>query len=235
MISKKTIDEREFDFEMGESILIDKQIDWTSFDVVKKIKNLTGVKKVGHAGTLDPLATGLLIVCTGRMTKEISRFQNLIKYYSGVFRLGITTDTFDAAGKIIETKKLEGIEDNLIYRASRKFVGEFFQTPPMFSAKKFKGKALYKYARKGLKVEREPVKVKVYDFSITRIDLPQVHFKLKCSKGFYVRALANDLGRELGCGAYLASLRREAIGEFKVEDALTVKEFGELLTIKKNS
>ncbi len=214
---------------MGEIILIDKRENWTSFDVVNKIRHLIKVKKVGHAGTLDPMATGLLIVCTGKKTKQISQFQNLNKVYSGIFKLGEVTDTFDSAGKVIETGSLEEISEEKILKTKEKFIGEILQTPPMYSAKKVKGKALYKYARKGIEVKREPVRVRIFDFEIVKVDLPEVHFKVTSSKGFYVRALANDFGRELGCGAHLSGLRREAIGDYSVEEALSIDEFEKLI------
>ncbi len=233
MISKKTNEIENVDFETGEVILIDKYSGWTSFDVVKKIRNLTRVKKVGHAGTLDPAATGLLIVCTGKKTKEIYKYQDAEKIYSGTIRLGISTDTMDAEGNVLETKEIENVNEEKIFKVRNSFLGEIEQIPPMFSAKKHKGKALYKYARKGKEIERDPVKVKIFSFEILNISLPDVDFRIKCSKGTYIRVIANDFGEKLGTGAHLKTLRREAIGEYSVEDALTIDEFAEKFKAKK--
>jgi tRNA pseudouridine55 synthase len=227
MITKNSDRINETNFQNGEVILIDKFSGWTSFDVVNKIRKITGVKKVGHAGTLDPFATGLLIVCTGKKTKEIYKYQEKDKTYTGIIRLGIVTDTFDPEGKIVETREVNGIDAEKILKTRDKFLGEILQTPPMFSAKKYKGKALYKYARKGKTVEREPVKVFISSFEIKEINLPDVAFEVQCSKGTYIRVLAKDFGEKLGTGAYLHELRRTAIGEYKVADALTIREFEE--------
>ncbi len=227
MITKKTNKTTPVDFAAGEVILIDKDAGWTSFDVVKKIRNIAGVKKVGHAGTLDPFATGLLIICTGKMTKQISEYQDLYKTYSGVFYLGKRTDTMDPEGKIISEGSFENITEEEIFNTRKKFLGVIEQIPPMFSAKKFKGKSLYKYARKGVEIERKPVKIEILNFEIEKIDLPKVHFTVSCSKGTYIRVLADDFGSALGCGAYLQELRRISIGEYNVENALKIDEFNE--------
>jgi tRNA pseudouridine55 synthase len=233
MINKKTNEIEDVDFKTGEVILIDKYSGWTSFDVVNKIRKITHTKKVGHAGTLDPAATGLLIVCTGKKTKEIYKYQEAEKTYSGVIRLGEVTDTFDAEGKILETRKVENISETEILKVRDSFLGEIKQTPPMYSAKKHKGKALYKYARKGVEVEREPRTVRVYSFDILNVSLPEIEFRIKCSKGTYIRVIAYDFGKKLGTGAHLKELRREAIGGYSVEDALTIDEFAEIFYTEK--
>ncbi len=225
MISKKTNGIENIDFKSGEVILIDKYSGWTSFDVVNKIRKITHTKKVGHAGTLDPAATGLLIVCTGKKTKEIYKYQQAEKVYSGVIRLGEVTDTFDAEGKILETREVVNLSEKEILTARNAFLGETEQIPPMYSAKKHKGKALYKYARKGVEVEREPHSVRIFSFDILNISLPDISFRIKCSKGTYIRVIAYDFGEKLGVGAHLKELRREKIGEYSVEDALTIDEF----------
>ncbi len=229
MINRKTNSCSLQDFIDGETILIDKDPDWTSFDVVKKIRNTIRVKKVGHAGTLDPFATGLLIVCTGKSTKQIESYQGLDKLYSGTMVLGKRTNTMDTEGEIVEEKDFSGITEEMIYESAKEFIGRIEQIPPMFSAKKHKGKALYKYARKGVEIERKPVSVVINEFEIEKIELPEIKFRVKCSKGTYIRVLADDFGKKLGCGAYLKELRREAIGNYSVEDALKVDEFVRLI------
>jgi tRNA pseudouridine55 synthase len=209
----------------GEVILINKDYTWTSFDVVKKIRNTIGIKKVGHAGTLDPLATGLLIVCTGKKTKEIQEYQNLPKEYTGQFYLGATRPSHDKETEINERYSLEDITNEKIYNIAQTIKGKIKQRPPSFSAIRKGGKRLYEFARQGEKVKTEPREVEVIDFEITELSLPLISFKLKCSKGFYVRSLARDLGKALGCGAYLDSLERTAIGSYRIEDALTVQEY----------
>ncbi len=209
----------------GEVILINKDYTWTSFDVVKKIRNTIGIKKVGHAGTLDPLATGLLIVCTGKKTKEIQEYQNLPKEYTGQFYLGATRPSHDKETEINERYSLEDITNEKIYNIAQTIKGKIKQRPPSFSAIRKGGKRLYEFARQGEKVKTEPREVEVFDFEITELSLPLISFKLKCSKGFYVRSLARDLGKALGCGAYLDSLERTAIGSYRVEDALTIQEY----------
>ena len=209
----------------GQVIHINKDYKWTSFDVVKKIRNTIGIKKVGHAGTLDPLATGLLIVCTGKKTKEIQEFQNLPKEYTGEFYLGATRPSHDNETEINERYSLKDITSEKIFNIANTFKGIIKQKPPSFSAIRKEGKRLYEFARQGEKVKIEPREVEVIDLEITGLSLPLISFKLKCSKGFYVRSLARDLGKGLGCGAYLDSLKRTAIGNYRVEDALTVQEY----------
>jgi tRNA pseudouridine55 synthase len=212
-------------FTKGEVILIDKAYKWTSFDVVKKIRNTIRIKKVGHAGTLDPLATGLLIICTGRKTKEIQYFQDLKKEYTGRFFLGATRPSHDKETDINERFSIDHITKEKILNIAGTFLGKIKQKPPTFSAIRKEGKRLYEYARQGEKIKTEPREVEVYKFQITDFNIPEISFRLVCSKGFYVRSLARDLGKELGCGAYVENLRRTAIGDFRVEDAWTVEEF----------
>ncbi|MFZ0455723.1 MAG: tRNA pseudouridine(55) synthase TruB [Ignavibacteriaceae bacterium] len=225
MITNDTIDYSKFDFDLGETILIDKPFRWTSFHVVHNLRKAVGVKKVGHAGTLDPMATGLLIVCTGKKTKEITTFQELEKTYTGIITLGKTTTSMDLETEIIEEKPFNNINEEMIFKAKEEFTGQILQIPPMYSAVKYKGKALYKYARKGKTVEREPREVFISKFNITNIELPDIHFEISCSKGTYIRVIANDLGISLGCGALLSSLRRTKIGNYNVENALLVDDF----------
>ncbi len=185
MITNETLDYSDFDFHLGETILIDKPFGWTSFHVVHKIRNAVGVKKVGHAGTLDPLATGLLIICTGKKTKEISLFQNLEKTYTGIITLGKSTPSMDMETDVIVEKPLTGITEELILKEKEKFIGEISQVPPMYSAVKYKGKSLYKFARKGKEVEREPRKVLISKFKITQINLPDIFFKFLFQRYLY--------------------------------------------------
>ena len=215
----------DLNFEAGEVILLDKEINKPSFSLIYKLRKAIGIKKIGHAGTLDPKATGLMIICTGKKTKEIESFQNLIKSYEGVITIGKTTVSMDSESEVVEEKSIEGITEAKIKAARDLFIGKINQVPPMFSAVKYKGKSLYKYARKGIEVNRTGREVSIYRFDITKIDLPDIHFEIDCSRGTYIRALANDFGCKLGCGAFLSSLRRTGIGEYKVEDALTVNEF----------
>ncbi len=211
----------------GGVALLDKSKDWTSFDVVAKMRGLTRIKKVGHAGTLDPLATGLLILCFGKFTKKISEYQDAQKQYEAVIRFGATTKTDDSEApeeNFISTKYLT---DDLITFACQQFVGDIEQIPPMFSAIKKDGQPLYKLARKGIELDLPPRPVSIYSIQITKIDIPYCHITIDCSKGTYIRSLARDIGALLGCGGYLAALRRTAIGEFRVENAVTVQEIME--------
>lgn len=224
MITKEIKDLNNIDFSEGEVLLIDKELGWTSFDVVKKLRRITGVKKIGHAGTLDPMATGLLIVCTGRKTKEIEKFQGLNKTYSGTIVLGAKTPSMDLETEPVEFKGLENITPDKIMKVRNKFLGEITQVPPMYSAIKHKGKSLYKYARRGVDVKRQPRKVLIENFEIKNIDLPEVEFEIECSKGTYLRVIADDFGSELGCGGYLKNLRRTKIGEYLAEDALKIQD-----------
>jgi tRNA pseudouridine55 synthase len=212
-------------FEEGRVILIDKPLHWTSFDVVRKIRNLIKIKKVGHAGTLDPLATGLLIVCTGKFTKKINQFMAQEKEYTGQIILGAVTPTYDLESEPRDFKSIDGITPKLIAEAAQNFIGEILQTPPIHSAIKQKGKPVYLQARKGIDVIIEPRKISIKSFEVTAIEMPVVSFKVVCSTGTYIRSLANDFGAALGCGGYLSELRRTRIGNFKAEDAMSIVEF----------
>lgn len=225
MITKTTADFFSTDFEKGEVILIDKSLNKSSFNVIYKIRKAIGVKKAGHAGTLDPKATGLLIVCTGKKTKEISSFQDQVKTYTGVITLGKKTASMDSESDFIEEKGIEGVTEVDIINVRDSFLGNVLQIPPMYSAVKFKGKSLYKYARKGIELKREPRTINVSGFNITKIDLPDIHFEITCSKGTYIRVIAHDFGEKLGCGGYLSALRRTRIGNLDVSEAFTVEEF----------
>ena len=225
MITKTTSDFSGCNFETGEVILIDKDKGLTSFSVVHKVRKAVQVKKVGHAGTLDPEATGLLIICTGKKTKEIYKYQDSEKTYTGIISLGKSTASMDAETEFSEEKSLNGIGNDEIEKVRKSFLGKIEQMPPMYSAIKHKGKSLYKYARKGVEIERAAREVTISKFEITKTDLPDIHFEIVCSKGTYIRVIADDFGNKLGCGAYLKSLRRTAIGEYKVEDAFEINEF----------
>jgi len=227
----KSDDPNSYDFQMGTTLLVDKPQNWTSFDVVNKIrykiKHRLGVKKikVGHAGTLDPMATGLLIICTGKFTKKLAEFQGLPKEYTGEITLGATTPSFDAETEIDATFPTDHITNEAIETARQSFLGDLAQLPPMFSAIKVDGQPLYKKARKGIKVEVKPRPVTIYEFEITSIDLPKIRFRVKCSKGTYIRSLAYDFGKALNSGAYLTELTRTEIGAYKLENAWNLEEF----------
>lgn len=218
------------DFQTGQVLLIDKPLTWTSFDVVNKVryqlKKLLNVKKikVGHAGTLDPLATGLLIVCTGKKTKEIEKFQGLPKTYTGTFLLGQTTPSFDAETEVDGSFPTDHINDEILEKARAGFVGPIQQLPPMFSAVKMDGVPLYKLAREGKTRELKPRNVEIFDFNIDKTNFPNIDFEVNCSKGTYIRSLAHDFGKATDSGAYLTALRRTAIGEFSVEKAWDLEE-----------
>lgn len=208
----------------GAVILIDKPYTWTSFDAINKIKKRIKAK-IGHCGTLDPLATGLLICCTGKMTKSITQFQKQPKEYTGIFTLGATTPTYDLESAPEDFKSLDTISEEMIRKATEQFTGIVFQTPPIHSAIKKDGKRAYQLARAGVEIKLEPRQVEITSFEITKIDLPEVHFKVNCGTGTYIRSLAFDFGNALGCGAYLSELRRNKIGDFNVDDALTVEHW----------
>ncbi len=235
MITKGTTDFSNLDFQSGEVILADKPAGWSSFKVVHKIRKASGEKKVGHAGTLDPLATGLLILCTGKKTKEIDKYQAYDKTYTGTILLGKSSPSMDLETEITSALPVEGFTENDIYSVRNLFIGNIMQMPPMYSAIKYKGKSLYKLARKGKSVERKPREITVSKFEILGIDLPEIHFEITCSKGTYIRVLANDFGEKLGCGGLLSSLRRTRIGSFSVEDAVNVDEFVKNLTAFRNN
>ncbi len=209
----------------GQVLLINKPQNWTSFDIVKKVRILTSVSKVGHAGTLDPLAMGLLIVCTGSFTKKISEYMKMEKEYTGTFVLGATTNTYDLESEPMNLANISHIKEEDIYAATKTFTGNIMQLPPMHSAIKKSGTPLYILARRGEEVKLEPRPVNISEFEITGIDLPNVHFKVICSTGTYIRSLAHDFGKALGTGAYLSNLCRTRIGTFILENAKTIAEF----------
>lgn len=223
------------DFLKGTVLLIDKPVNWSSFDVVKKIRNLLrqklGVKKikVGHAGTLDPLATGLMILCTGKATRDIESYQNMPKEYEATFKLGQTTPSFDLETKVDREYSTEHIKSELIMKTIQDLTGESEQVPPIFSAKRLGGKRAYEYARQGREMEMEPVKITIHEMELLEFKGTDLRLRILCSKGTYIRALARDFGEALSSGAYLADLRRTAIGHFLVKHALVPAKFEEML------
>jgi tRNA pseudouridine55 synthase len=204
-------------------LLVNKPIDWTSFDVVNKLRNQLKVKKIGHAGTLDPLATGLLILCTGKLTKQIDSFQQQEKEYTGTFTLGQTTPSHDLETEVSEPVSLTEVNSEKLEACRKIFLGTIQQTPPQHSAIRIKGKRAYEFARKGVEIELNPREVNITEFE-WKTELPIIHFRIVCSKGTYIRSLARDIGTELGVGAYLSSLCRTRIGNFKLSDAKTIEE-----------
>ena len=217
------------DIKEGKVILIDKPINWTSFDVVKYIRKSLQQKfkikkiKVGHAGTLDPLATGLLIICIGKQTKNISKYQDLAKTYTGKFKLGESTPSFDAETDVNEKFEYDHITINNLKKLANEFIGNSLQKPPIFSAIKKDGKRLYNYARENKEIEIDKREIQIYDFEILDFISPYVEFKIDCSKGTYIRTIANDFGKRLNSGSYLYELRRTKIGEFSVLNAIDIK------------
>jgi tRNA pseudouridine55 synthase len=209
----------------GKVILVDKPLHWTSFDVVRKLRSLLQIKKIGHAGTLDPLATGLLIVCTGKFTKKINEYMAQEKEYTGHITLGAVTATYDLESTPEQIKDYSFVTTELLQHTTQQFTGTIEQFPPIYSAIKKDGVALYELARRGVEVELKARTITISSFQITNIELPVIAFKVICSTGTYIRSLANDFGAALGCGGYLSSLRRTAIGEFKVEDAEDMERF----------
>jgi len=224
-----------YQFKEGEVLLIDKDLTWSSFQVVNKVRWLIRQKldvkkiKVGHAGTLDPLATGLLILCTGKMTKSISTFQDAEKEYTGTIKLGACTPSYDAETEENEHFEYSAITPELIQKATTQFLGEIDQRPPVFSAIKQDGERLYEKARRGEEVVVKTRKTTIFEFEITDIDLPNVNFRVRCSKGTYIRSLAHDFGRALDNGGYLTALRRTKIGKYSVDNAISVQAFEEAL------
>jgi len=219
-------------FEEGKVLLINKPLRWTSFDAVRKIRNLIRIKKVGHAGTLDPLATGLLIICTGKFTKKINEYMSQEKEYTGTFTLGATTPTYDLESEPENFKPVQTITEEEIKKTTAPFTGEILQVPPAHSAIKVEGKRVYKLARQGREVILEPRRIVIKIFEIKKFvpgtgagELPIVHFRVVCSTGTYIRSLAFDFGNALGCGAYLSSLCRTRIGDYSLEAAMTIEEF----------
>lgn len=213
------------EFFSGKVLLINKPLHWTSFDVVKKIRTLIGVSKVGHAGTLDPLATGLLIVCTGKFTKSINDFMAQKKEYTGTITLGAVTPSFDLETALEDFKPYEHLENDALLAAVNPFLGEIEQMPPIYSAIKKNGQAAYISARKGVEVKLDPRRVTIHQFELPSITLPKVAFKIVCSTGTYIRSIANDYGAALGCGGHLSELCRTRIGDFDVKDAISIPEF----------
>ena len=224
-----------YDFQKGEILLVDKPLEWTSFDVVKKLrwqlKNKLGIKKikVGHAGTLDPLATGLLVICTGKKTKEINDFIVEDKVYTGTIKVGSTTPSYDLESEINETFETSHINTELLETARQHFIGEQQQTAPIFSAKKVNGVRAYELARKGEEVVLKSNTITIKDFKIEVETFPDLKFYVNCSKGTYIRSLANDFGKQLNSGAHLTELRRTKSGEFTIENAKTVEEWIEII------
>ena len=223
------------DFISGQLLLIDKPLGWTSFQAVNKIKWVIRKKfdlkkiKIGHAGTLDPLATGLLLICTGKFTKKIIELQGQAKEYTGTFTVGATTPSFDLETEVNETFPINHITEQLIEETTKNFLGDIVQVPPIFSALKKDGKRLYEYAREGKEVELKKRNVTISKFEITKINLPNVEFRVICSKGTYIRSLAHDFGKALQTGAYLSSLRRTKIGDYNVNKALDPSVFGDIM------
>ena len=220
---------KEDDIQDGKMLLVDKPLTWTSFDVVKYIRKSLVSKfkikriKVGHAGTLDPLATGLLIICIGKQTKQISIYQNLSKTYTGKFKLGETTPSYDAETEVNKSFNYDHIKENDIINLSQKFTGKLMQKPPIFSAIKKNGKRMYEYARENKKIEIQEREINIYEFEIIKFTDPYIEFKITCSKGTYIRSIANDFGKKLNSGSYLSELRRINIGEFSVLNALQIE------------
>jgi tRNA pseudouridine55 synthase len=212
-------------FAEGKVLLINKPLTWTSFGAIKKIRYLIQIKKVGHAGTLDPLATGLLIICTGKYTKKINEYMGMEKEYTGTFTLGATTPTFDLESEPQNIKDISHLTPEKIIATTQQFMGNILQMPPQFSAIKKDGKRLYESARQGIEVKVDARPVVIKEFTITKIEGAIIYFKVVCGTGTYIRSLANDFGAALNVGGHLSSLCRTRIGEFKIEDAQTIEEF----------
>ncbi|MCG9971192.1 tRNA pseudouridine(55) synthase TruB [Christiangramia crocea] len=229
------------EFKTGEILLFDKPLNWTSFQVVNKVRWLIRKRchikkiKVGHAGTLDPLATGLLIICTGKFTKRIPELQGQIKEYTGTITLGSTTPSYDLETEIDQNFPTEHISEELLEETRKKFIGEIEQTPPVFSALKKEGKRLYEYAREGKEIEVKSRKVEISEFEIDTENFPKIHFRVVCSKGTYIRSLAHEFGQALNSGAHLSELRRTGIGEYSVDDAMDIEYFENLLPSRENN
>jgi tRNA pseudouridine55 synthase len=211
-------------FEEGQVLLINKPLEWTSFDVVRKIRSAIKIKKVGHAGTLDPLATGMLILCTGKFTKRINEYMAQEKEYTGTITLGATTPTYDLESEPQDLKDYSAVTPEQLQTIAQQFTGDIMQVPPMHSAIKKDGKRVYELARQGLTIELEPRKITIKEFEITAIEMPVVHFRVVCTTGTYIRSLANDVGKVAGCGAYLSSLCRTRIGGFTLDKSMTIEQ-----------
>jgi tRNA pseudouridine55 synthase len=213
--------------EMGSILMIDKPVGITSFDVIYRLRRWHGVEKAGHAGTLDPLASGLLIICLGKETKKIQYFSDLEKEYTGTMELGIQTASFDMETEVLQRLDFSAVTLDSLREVFGRFVGKQLQTPPMYSAVKHHGKPLYKYARRGKTLERKAREIEIREFVVTDFALPLVQFRVRCTKGTYIRSLVHDVGATLGCGAALTALRRTLIGQYKVEDAVTLDQLEE--------
>ena len=226
------------DFLEGQLLLIDKPLEWSSFQAVNSIRWAISKRfklkkiKVGHAGTLDPLATGLLLICTGKYTKKIAELQGLTKEYTGTITLGAITPSYDLETEVSEELPTAHIDDKMLLETARSFVGSIDQMPPVFSAVKKDGKRLYEYARKGKEVKVTARKVVIHEFEITKIEMPEVHFRVVCGKGTYIRSLAHDFGKALKSGGYLSELRRTKIGDYNVNKGITPAEFRENLHLE---
>lgn len=227
--AQKINDVSTLDFERGEILNIYKPEGWTSFDVVKEIRNILRVKKVGHAGTLDPFAVGVLLICTGRATKKVSELVNFEKEYVATLELGKVTDTLDRTGAILEENAPSHIEINELETICNSFIGEIYQTPPMYSAVKINGQRLYKLARQGEVVDREPRRVKIHEINILKFENPFITLKVICTKGTYIRTLAYDIGEKSTYGACLNNLTRTRIGPYKIENAYSIPDFARLI------
>ncbi|MFI5236393.1 MAG: tRNA pseudouridine(55) synthase TruB [Ignavibacteriales bacterium] len=225
IITNQIPDLSDADFSEGEIVLIDKPSGPTSFQVVSKIRKITGVKKVGHSGTLDPKASGLMIICTGKKTKEMDRFINLNKTYTGKIKLGMSSPSMDTETECTEFPLPNDLDEKKILEVRDSFLGEIKQIPPMYSAVKVGGKKLYNLARKGKSIIREPRNIFIEKFEIDKIQLPDIYFTITCSKGTFIRVIADEFGKLLNTGGILIELRRTAIGEFKVEDSFTINSF----------
>lgn len=217
----------------GEVLLVNKPKGWTSFDVVNKIRHAARIRKVGHAGTLDPLATGLLVVCTAGKTREIASFVGLDKSYRVTMKLGERTASYDADSPVIETRSVEGVTVEQVRGVLEAFVGEQRQIPPMWSAVKVQGRRLYEYARKGVEVERRERSVHITSITLLDAPLPEVRFDVTCSKGTYVRTLVEDIGLAIGCGAHVAALERTRVGAFRLEDAWAMEDLVQALVLRR--
>ena len=228
------------EFKTGQILQIDKPLEWSSFQVVNKLRWLIrkrcGIKKikVGHAGTLDPLATGLLIICTGKFTKRIPELQGMVKEYTGTFTLGSTTPSYDLETEVDKTFSIDHIDEALLQKIREQFIGEIEQTPPVFSAIKKDGKRLYEYARKGEQVDVKKRVVKIDEFEIDSSNFPVISFRVVCSKGTYIRSLAHEFGEALNSGAHLSELRRTKIGDFSVENGMDIASFEKVLPSRQN-
>ncbi|MBM2841056.1 MAG: tRNA pseudouridine(55) synthase [Bacteroidetes bacterium] len=215
---------KQFNLDEGEMFLVRKPQGWTSFDVVARMRSIFHIEKIGHAGSLDPRATGLMIVCTGKMTKQIDQFVGLEKEYIATIRLGGCTESYDLETPVVEERTVEGITGDSVVSVLRQLIGHQVQLPPMWSAAKFGGKRLYKYARKGRVVDRKPREIFIRSIEPINVRIPDVTFRVVCSKGTYIRTLADEIGQRLGCGAYLTALERTRIGGYRIEDALSMDE-----------